>query len=119
MNMSEPRQVVQPDAGHGASRTRRSKDRRPPQVRVDPALCKSCGICVKLCPRSVFDADPVGRPLVARPQDCNGCRFCEMHCPDLAIEVLKDEAPSAPDKSAPGAATTAPVRAAPDDEGDA
>jgi len=108
--MSEPRQAVQPPAGRGASRARRKKDRRPPQVRIDPALCKSCGICVTLCPRSVFDADPVGRPLVARPQDCNGCRFCEMHCPDLAIEVLKDEAPAAPGSE--------PEPAAEDDEGD-
>ncbi|MBM3147460.1 MAG: 4Fe-4S binding protein [Actinobacteria bacterium] len=79
-------------------------------MRLDPALCKSCGICVKHCPRSVFDADPAGRPLIARPQDCNGCRFCEMHCPDFAIEVLKDEAPSEP--------RAEPEPVAEDDEGD-
>ena len=45
-------------------------------VHIDPELCKACGICIKLCPREVFDADARGVPVVARLEDCSACRFC-------------------------------------------
>ncbi|MCF6290691.1 MAG: 4Fe-4S binding protein [Desulfobacterales bacterium] len=51
--------------------------------------CKACGICIAFCPSQVFDADENGRPLVARPDACTGCRFCEQHCPDFAISITE------------------------------
>lgn len=110
--MSEPRQAAQ----------RREDGRRPGRrrrtftIRLDPALCKSCGICVKLCPREVFEAAAGSAPpTVARPADCNGCRFCELHCPEAAIEVLAEDA----EETDPVKAATAPsVAPSEDDEGD-
>ena len=29
----------------------------------------------------------VGRVIVANPDQCRGCRWCELHCPDFAIFV--------------------------------
>jgi 2-oxoglutarate ferredoxin oxidoreductase subunit delta len=29
----------------------------------------------------------MGAPVIERPDDCIGCRFCELHCPDFAITV--------------------------------
>ena len=79
-------------SGTGKASDRAGKKRRPaPVIRVDEDLCKSCGICSRLCPRNVFDSDARGRPLVARPADCSRCGFCEQHCPDFALEVLEDE----------------------------
>lgn len=49
--------------------------------------CKACGICVAFCPTGVYDRDESGKPLAARPDDCIGCRFCELHCPDFAITI--------------------------------
>jgi len=49
--------------------------------------CKSCGICVAFCPKKVFERDKKLSPVVARPEDCIGCRFCELHCPDFAITI--------------------------------
>ena len=49
--------------------------------------CKGCGICVAFCPTKVYDRDEGGKPLAARPDDCTGCRFCELHCPDFAITI--------------------------------
>lgn len=124
--MSEPRQAGESPAGQVKDRTRRSKDRRPPEIRVDRSLCKSCGICVKLCPKDVFDRDPAGGPVLARLADCTGCRFCELHCPDFALEVLKPAAVVAQDRGADAAdgrdgrdesPDTVPAAGAADDEG--
>jgi 2-oxoglutarate ferredoxin oxidoreductase subunit delta len=57
------------------------------------AWCKKCGICVAFCPKQVYRCDDKCVH-VERPEECIGCRFCEMHCPDLAIAVKeRDDAP--------------------------
>ena len=76
-----------PARQHAVARPRSS--RVAPRIVIDVDLCKSCGICVQLCPVSVFDKDRKGRPTVARADDCTACRFCEQHCPDFAIEVFQ------------------------------
>jgi NAD-dependent dihydropyrimidine dehydrogenase PreA subunit len=37
----------------------------------------------------VFDRDGLGHPVVARLSDCTSCAFCERHCPDFAIEIVR------------------------------
>jgi len=49
--------------------------------------CKKCGICISFCPKNVIERDEYGGPVFERPEDCIGCRFCELHCPDFAITV--------------------------------
>jgi 2-oxoglutarate ferredoxin oxidoreductase subunit delta len=49
--------------------------------------CKACGICIAFCPKKIIHPDKNGKPLVAEPDQCIGCRFCEIHCPDFAITV--------------------------------
>jgi 2-oxoglutarate ferredoxin oxidoreductase subunit delta len=56
--------------------------------------CKSCGICAAFCPRQCLSLDAQGNPQVENSQRCNGCRWCELHCPDFAIcvrEVVSDK----------------------------
>ena len=49
--------------------------------------CKACGICIAFCPAHVFEKSDSGMPLIKNPDACNGCRFCEFHCPDFAISI--------------------------------
>jgi 2-oxoglutarate ferredoxin oxidoreductase subunit delta len=54
---------------------------------IIPAWCKSCGICMEFCSKKVIGNNDMGFPVVERPDECTGCRFCEFHCPDFAIAV--------------------------------
>jgi indolepyruvate ferredoxin oxidoreductase, beta subunit len=64
------------------------------RVRLDinAAWCKSCDICVKLCPERCLrlNADRIAE--LAEPERCTGCRLCEWLCPDFAIRVHLDAA---------------------------
>lgn len=62
-------------------------------VWVDEARCKGCDICVSLCPAGVLTmracpSAALGKIIsVVNPDDCIGCRKCELSCPDFAIYV--------------------------------
>jgi 2-oxoglutarate ferredoxin oxidoreductase subunit delta len=49
--------------------------------------CKSCGICIAFCPKKIITTDRNGKPVIEDPDQCTGCRFCELHCPDFAISI--------------------------------
>ncbi|MCF8035838.1 MAG: 4Fe-4S binding protein [Desulfobacteraceae bacterium] len=59
---------------------------------IERAWCKGCGICVHFCPKQVHKLDEEGKACAVRPEDCIGCRLCELRCPDLAIEVIDRQA---------------------------
>jgi indolepyruvate ferredoxin oxidoreductase beta subunit len=61
-------------------------------LEINPAWCKSCDICVKLCPEHCLrlNADRIAE--LAAPDKCTGCRLCEWLCPDFAIRVHLDAA---------------------------
>jgi indolepyruvate ferredoxin oxidoreductase beta subunit len=75
----------------------------PYQVRLEitPQWCKSCDICVKLCPERCLRLDEDRIVELADPAKCTGCRLCEWLCPDFAIRVHLDPLPSG-SSSAPG-----------------
>ncbi|MBQ9249140.1 MAG: 4Fe-4S binding protein [Oscillospiraceae bacterium] len=57
--------------------------------------CKSCGYCVKFCPRNVLaissHVNAKGYEIAApvNPEACISCCICAQMCPDGAIEVYK------------------------------
>uniref|UniRef100_A0A7V3ZWR0 4Fe-4S dicluster domain-containing protein n=1 Tax=candidate division WOR-3 bacterium TaxID=2052148 RepID=A0A7V3ZWR0_UNCW3 len=63
------------------------------EIEINHDWCKACYICVKICPKNVFDiAEKESfrgfREVVpSRVEDCIGCLMCENFCPDFAIEV--------------------------------
>ncbi len=62
-------------------------------VYIDQELCKSCGMCVSLCPKKVFEithlVNKKGYNYAAalRQEECVKCKKCEKMCPDFAIDV--------------------------------
>ncbi|OQY01493.1 MAG: 4Fe-4S ferredoxin [Desulfobacteraceae bacterium 4572_130] len=55
---------------------------------INQDWCKGCGICVHFCPKKVLKLNAMERVEVLNPENCICCKFCELRCPDLAIEVL-------------------------------
>jgi indolepyruvate ferredoxin oxidoreductase beta subunit len=54
---------------------------------IDPAWCKGCDICVKVCPERCLSLNAEQIAVLERPDACTGCRVCEWLCPDFAISV--------------------------------
>jgi len=62
------------------------------RLEITPQWCKSCDICVKLCPERCLRLNEERIVELAQPEKCTGCRLCELLCPDFAIRVHLDAA---------------------------
>jgi 2-oxoglutarate ferredoxin oxidoreductase subunit delta len=63
-------------------------ERRPRgKVVIFGMWCKGCRLCVEFCPTKVLAFDKDEHLIVARPEKCTACHWCDTHCPDLAIVV--------------------------------
>ena len=62
------------------------------RLEITPQWCKSCDICVKLCPERCLRLNEERIVELAQPEKCTGCRLCELLCPDFAIRVHLDPA---------------------------
>ncbi len=66
-------------------------------VIVNEERCKSCELCVSVCPKKIMQIakekmNSKGyRPAeCVSPEDCIGCAFCATMCPDAAITIKED-----------------------------
>lgn len=61
------------------------------QQLVDYSLCKSCRLCIEVCPKAVYSDDGFGKPYtVRREEECTGdiqCAQCVSVCPERAISL--------------------------------
>jgi len=62
------------------------------RLEITAAWCKSCDICVKMCPEHCLCLNAERIAELTEPEKCTGCRLCEWLCPDLAIRVHLDAA---------------------------
>ncbi|MFX1272691.1 MAG: ferredoxin family protein, partial [Promethearchaeota archaeon] len=53
----------------------------------NPSLCNRCGICLEVCPFSVWELPDDGPAVIARPEDCTNCTACAKNCLGGAIAV--------------------------------
>lgn len=60
------------------------------RLEITQEWCKSCDICVKLCPERCLQLNGERIVELAQPEKCTGCRLCELLCPDFAIRVYLD-----------------------------
>ncbi len=60
------------------------------RLEITPQWCKSCDICVKLCPERCLRLNDERVVELTDPAKCTGCRLCEWLCPDFAIRVHLD-----------------------------
>lgn len=64
------------------------------EVKVDYAKCNADGVCVDVCPVSVFELKDVPgydekKSVVVNNDACIVCRACEVQCPTQAITVTE------------------------------
>ena len=66
-------------------------------IKIDKEKCKSCKLCVDICPGHVFRASKefnrMGYHYIETDgsASCTGCKRCVTLCPDAAIEIYLEE----------------------------
>jgi 2-oxoglutarate ferredoxin oxidoreductase subunit delta len=66
------------------------------KIEIDRTYCKGCLLCVDACKRGVLalgqERSKGGylMPAAVNPDACIACRMCEVSCPDVCIEVVKE-----------------------------
>ena len=59
--------------------------------------CKACLLCIEVCKNKGIkqggSLNKAGYVPVERDEecDCNGCALCAVRCPEIAVEVYRDE----------------------------
>ncbi len=67
------------------------------KIKIDEALCKSCGLCLGVCPKKIMVISERKNRLGFRvaacvdEKKCTGCMACAQVCPDIAIEIFQEE----------------------------
>ncbi len=58
---------------------------------VNKELCNGCKICRDACFVDIIKwDDDQKRPIIAYPEECVQCMYCELNCPKRAIKVIPD-----------------------------
>ena len=66
-------------------------------VQFDGDVCKGCALCCEFCSENIIVMSShinnrgYSPATVERMDECIGCRFCALVCPDGAIEIFREE----------------------------
>jgi indolepyruvate ferredoxin oxidoreductase beta subunit len=69
------------------------------RIEITAPWCKSCDICVRVCPEACLRLRDGGAVEAVNVEACTGCRLCEWLCPDFAIFVHPAAAAAREDRS--------------------
>ena len=59
-----------------------------PNITIDQSGCRSCNLCVEICPTDVLTMDSSeDYATVAKQDDCIGCTSCLYICPSRCIDI--------------------------------
>ena len=77
------------------------------KIVIDFEKCKSCGLCVVVCPQKSIQISKNSNkkgyfPAEALNHNCTACGRCAIICPEAIIEVFKDETEKIKIIDAPG-----------------
>jgi len=65
-----------------------SKEERVNTIIVNKELCNGCKKCYQECFIDVIKWDAAAKkPIIAYPEECVQCMFCELNCDQGAIKV--------------------------------
>jgi len=68
-------------------------------IKIVEDLCKGvngCGFCIEVCPQNIFnEGDKLNLrgyviPKIVNVNICLFCKKCELICPEMAINVIKE-----------------------------
>lgn len=66
-------------------------------IRINKEWCKGCKICINCCPvKALIESTEINMrgihpPTLKHDDLCIRCGLCELHCPDMAIFVIKED----------------------------
>lgn len=60
-----------------------------PKPIIDEKKCTVCGECVEVCPVDILETKNK-KTIVAKPDDCIGCRACEAACANKEAIKVED-----------------------------
>lgn len=68
-------------------------------VNINPDVCKSCELCISVCPKNIIEIDKefinakgYHPATVINQELCIGCKSCAIMCPDCAITIERGDA---------------------------
>lgn len=65
------------------------------KITIDQGLCKSCELCITVCPEKAIRIAEIFNHRGYHPAEfivetCKGCSLCAVMCPEVAIEVYRE-----------------------------